>query len=186
MKNIQESNIFYKRINRFTDNINFVKEEFETFDFNDNLKSNKIEELEFTNYLSSNQCDKYYLLLDICKKLYENYNNINKLFIADEFDPHRYHSKRVYDIMNTVNNKQIDKKIIIYKFKCKKDPAIQFYVSKENKSLKLYLIDIYHIVIETINIRTGKADRVAIYNKRKKCSFDIKKIQEELSKSTEK
>ncbi len=180
MKNIQENNILQKRINRFETNTTFIEEPFEVFDFNENLKSNKIEELEFTNYLSSNQCNKYFILLEICKKLYENYNNINKLFITDEFDSHRYHAKRVYDIMNMVNNKEIDKKTTIYKLKSKTDPEIQFYVAREENILKLQLIDVYHIVIEAENKKNGKTDRVGIYTARSKCGFDIKEIQEKL------
>lgn len=174
---MQESNIFYRRINRFSNNVYSIKEKYNSFDFNDNLKSNKIEELQFTNFLSSNQCEKYFLLSDICTKLYKNYNNLNKIFVADEFDPNRYNSKRVFDIINVVNDKKINKKTTIYKFKCKKNPAIQFYISKENNILKLYLIDIYHLVIEATNQRTGKTDRVATYKKRERCNFDIKEIQ---------
>ena len=178
----ENNNIFYKRINRFSNNVRFVKEEYHSFDFNNNLRSSKFEDLEFTNYLSSNQCNKYFTLLEICKNLKMNYS-INKLFIPDEFDSNRYNSKRVYDIINKVNNKIVNKTITIYKLKCKIDPAIQFYVSKESNSLKLYLIDLYHIVIETINYRTGKADRVAIYKKRKKCNYDIKNIDVQLQKN---
>ena len=160
---MQENNIFYLRKNRFSDRVKYIGEEYKSFDFNHNLKSNKIEELEFTNFLSSNQCNKYYLLVDICKKLFNNYKNVNKLFIPDEFDSERYNSKRVYDIINIVNGEEIDKKIIIYKFKSKEDQEIQFYVSKEGEALKLYLIDIYHIAIEATNRKIGKADRKKIY-----------------------
>ena len=179
---MQKNNILYKRINRFSNNTRFVKEEYNKFDFNNNLKSNKIEELKFTNYLSSNRCNKYFLLLEICAELYKNNNSINKIFVLDEFDPYRYHSKRVYDIMNTVNYKKIKKKTIIYKLKSRVDPAIQFYVVREKNILKLCLIDIYHIVIETVNKKIGKADRVTIYSKREKCNYDIKNIQKKLNK----
>jgi len=180
LKNIQENNILRKRVNRFGTNTTFEEELFEIFDFNKNLKSDKIEELEFTNYLSSNQCDKYFILLEICKKLYENFNNINKLFVTDEFDSHRYNAQRVYDIMKAINNREIDKTTTIYKLKNKEDPEIQFYVSREKNILKLQLIDVYHIVIETVNRKNGRTDRKGIYNARANCKFDIKEIQEEL------
>jgi hypothetical protein len=183
---MQENNILYKRVNRFSANVGFEKEEYNLFEFNGNLKSDKIESLEFTNYLSSDKCKKYFLLLEICKAINNKYSNINKYFIADEFDSHRYNAKRVYDIIEAVNNKIIDKSVVVYKFKCKKDAAIQFYVIKEDKILKLCLIDIYHIVIEATNKKIGKADRKGIYEARKKCSFNIRELQKELNKVSDK
>lgn len=180
---MQESNVFYLRKNRFSNNRIYESEEYTEFDFNNNLKSDKFEELEFTNFLSSNQCKKYNLLLEICQKLYSNCKNLNKLFIPDEFDSGKHNSKRVYDIISAVNNKKIDNKQVIYKLKNKDDKEIQFYISKENSILKLYLIDIYHIVIEATNGKIGKADRKGIYKARKKCHYDIKEIQKELIKS---
>lgn len=177
---MQENNVFYLRKNRFSNDVKYVDEGYTEFDFNNNLKSNKIEELEFTNYLSSNQCNKYYVLFDICQKLYNNYKNLNKLFVPDEFDSGKYNSKRVYEIISVVNNREIEQKQIIYKFKNKNDKEIQFYISKENNVLKLYLIDIYHIVIEATNYKNGKADRKGIYKARKKCHYDIKEIQDKL------
>ena len=179
---MQGNNIFYKRINRFKSNVSFVEEEYKTFDFNNNLKSDKIEDLEFTNYLSSNQCKKYSLLLNICKNLYNNCD-ISKSFIADEFNWNKYNSKRVQDIINAVNNKTIKSNALVYKLKHRKDPEIQFYVLKEKNSLKLYLIDVYHLAIEAVNAKTGKADRKGIYKARKNNSFDIKEIQRQLHKN---
>lgn len=178
MKNIRENNRFYKRINRYKINERFIEESFNKFDFNNNLKSDKIDELEFINFLSSDKCNKYFILVDICRKLTQNYNNINKLFIPDEFDSSRCNSQRVYDIINVVNDEEVNRKVVIFKFKCKEDPEIQFYVSKEENILKLRLIDVYHIAIEAVNKKIGKADRKGIYEKRKKCKFNINKITE--------
>lgn len=186
MKNIQENNIFYKRVNRFSLNPKFKAEEYNTFDFNNNLKSDNLEDLEFTNYLSSNKCSKYYLLLEICKEIQNRYSSFNKYFIPDEFDSHKYNAKRVYDIINAVNTRKIDNTKMIYKFKCKKDPEIQFYIIKEDKVLKLSVIDIYHIVIGATNSKTGRNDRKGIYRARKKCTFDIKNVQEQLNIPTDK
>jgi len=183
---MQENNVFYVRKNRFTSNVKYDQEEYSSFDFNNNLKSDIIDVLEFTNYLSSNQCNKYFLLTEICKKLYINYKNLNKYFVPDEFNANRHNSQRVFDIMDVVNNDTINRKLLIYKLKCRSDDELQFYVSIENKTMKLYLIDVYHIVIEATNHRIGKANRKQIYEKRKKCSYDIKEIQNELDKCSDK
>lgn len=183
---MQENNIFYKRVNRFSNNISYQKEEYDSFDFNGNLKSDKFEELEFTNYLSSNGCNKYFLLLEICEKINNNIINFNKYFIPDEFDSSKYSSKRVFNIINAINKRNVPKETLIYKFKSKKDPEIQFYAVLDNRVLKLYAIDIYHLIIEAINKKTGKADRFGIYNKRKNCSYDIAEIKKELNKKSDK
>lgn len=182
---MQENNVFYQRVGRFTSQPKAKKEEFEKFEFNNNLKSNKIEELEFTNYLSSNKCNKYFVLLEVCKNLYNNCY-INKYFVVDNFNWTKLNAKRVQDIINTINCEQIKENTVIYKLKNKEDQEIQFYVTKENNTLKLQLIDIYHIAIEAINVRTGKADRKGIYKARKNSSFDIKEIQKQLNTETDK
>ena len=46
--------------------------------------------------------------------------------------------------------------------------------------LKLYLIDLYHLGIEAVNRKTGRRDLKGIYQARKKCEYDIKKINENL------
>lgn len=178
---MQENNIFYKRINRFSKNTRFEKETFEVFDFNNNLKSDKIEELEFTNFLSSDKSQKYFNLLNICDELMKKNISINKLFIFDEFDSSKYNAKRVYEIINKVNNSEINPQKLIYKLKSKDDPAIQFYILKEGNRLKLELIDVYHLVIKAINKKTGKVNAKQVYIKRKKCNYNIINIANKLA-----
>lgn len=180
-------NRFLKRENRFT-NPTFVNEEYYVFDFNNNLKSNHLQQLEFTNYVSSNKCKKYMTLEEICKRIYKNEKEWEKLFVADEIDISKNVPKleRIYKIISNVNNDIVDKKELILKFKYIDDMEIQFYIKNNNGTLKLYLIDLYHIGIEATNNKNGRTDRKGIYRARKKCNFDIRAIQEELNKSADK
>lgn len=180
------SNRFTKRIDRFT-NPRFVEEEYSEFDFNNNIKSDNIEELFFTNYTSSNICNKYIKLEEICVKIANNNNEWSKAFVADEIEIKNDLPKlnRIYEIMKIVNSKEINREDIILKFKNTEDQEIQFYIKQEDGKLKLYLIDIYHLGIEAKNKRTGRTDMKGMYKARKKCSYDIIKINKKIQQQEE-
>ena len=174
-------NRFNKRINRFG-SPTFVEEEYRGFDFADNLKSNNFPELYFTNFLSSNLCNKYLKLADICTKIKLNNNEWVKMFVADEIEIKTDIPKinRLYKIISLVNNKEINRNELVLKFKNLEDKEIQFYIKHENGSLKLCLIDLYHLGIEAVNKKINKADIRSIYNARKKCNYDISNINSKL------
>ena len=184
LENRQTINV---RTNRFK-NPKMIVQQYEKFDFNNNIKSDHIKELEFTNFVKTNTCKKYCTLLDICKKINNNEKEWDKLFVADEIDINVEIPKlhRLYKILNAVNNKEINRKELILKFKYIEDKEIQFYIKKENETLKLYLIYLYHIGIEAVNRKIGIADRKKIYRARKECKCDIKEIQNELNNNTDK
>lgn len=173
-------NRFQKRVNRFK-NPTFVDEEYKEFDFNNNLKSSHIPELYFTNFVSSNLCGKYIKLTDICIKIKANNNEWIKMFIPDEIEISRDIPKinRLYKIISIVNDREIDRKELILKFKNLEDKEIQFYIKNENGILKLYLIDLYHLGIEAENKKIHRKDAKGIYNARKKCNYNIAKINNE-------
>lgn len=177
-------NRFVKRVNRFT-NPRFFEEEYTEFDFNNNIKSNNIQELSFTNYTSSNTCNKYLKLEEICMKIANNNNEWAKMFLADEIEIKTDIPKinRIYEIIKIVNGKEIDRESIILKFKNNEDKEIQFYIKKEKRKLKLYLIDLYHLGIEAENKKTGRIDLKGIYKARKKCSYDIININEKMKRT---
>lgn len=181
-------NILKVKVDRFKSSVRFEEREYEKFDFNGNLKSDHIEDLQFTNYTSSNICNKYLKLKEICQIINEDSKQIDKLFLPTETDISTDIPKmnRIYKIINAVNNKEIERKELIIKCMCFEDKAIQFYIRKEDNILVLYLIDLYHIGIEGENKDTGRTDRVGIYNASKKFTYDIKDINQELNKISDK
>lgn len=184
---VPKINTIQARVNRFN-NPKWVTKQYNSFDFNNNLKSNNFSDLEFTNYVSSKECKKYKDLKDICFKIFCNKNELDNLFMADELDNNVSVSKRkrLWNILNKINNTTISHDEIILKFKNKIDKEIQFYIKDDNGIFKLYMIDIYHIGIEATNKKTGRADRRGIYKARKKCNFDIIEIQKELNSKSDK
>ena len=184
---ILKENQIQLRVNRFN-SPTFIVEAYNSFDFNNNLKSVHLKDLEFTNYVSSKECKKYKDLQNICTRINHNKNELENLFIADELENNTSVLKyeRLLKILSAINNRQITQNEIILKFKNIVDNEIQFYIKNENGTFKLYMVDMYHIGIEAVNRKTGRADRKGIYNARKKYSCDIVEIQNELTKSTDK
>lgn len=182
-----KKNTIQLRVNRFN-NPTFISEGYNSFDFNKNLKSVHLKDLEFTNYVSSKECKKYKDLQDICIRINRNKNELENLFIADELgnDTSILKYERLLKILSAINDRQIDQEEVILKFKNIADNEIQFYIKNENGNFKLYMIDMYHIGIEAVNRKTGRADRKGIYKARKECSCDIAEIQKKLNKSSDK
>lgn len=147
-----ETYIFRKRIDRFA-NPRLVEEEYTEIDFNNNLISVCYDELRFTNFTRSDACKKYLHLKDICSKITENAQELEVLFKADELDISADIPKcnRMYAIISKANNNKINRNDLILKFKNRLDPEIQFFIKKEHTILKVYLIDLYHLMIEAYN-----------------------------------
>lgn len=172
------NNIFTIREERFKIP-RFRKEYVNGFSFNNMLKSDNFEELQFTNFVKSENTNKYNDLKEICNKVANNYYELDKLFSADEIDINIDIPKlnRVFNILEKANENSIDRKKLILKYKNKKDKEIQFYIMNENGNYKLMLVDLYHLVIEATNVKTGRKDLKGIYKFHKNYSYNINNIQ---------
>lgn len=175
----KEKNIFQLRVNKYS-NERFKKEEYSEFNFNNCLKSDNFEDLQFTNHVKSKEVKKYKLLLDICIELSKNSDVIDKKFEATEIEPSMNKRKleRLYEIIRRVSKEKVDCTNQILKFKNKQDKEIQIFVKKEEDSLKLYLIDLYHLYMEVPNFKTGRCDLSGIYKNHKNLQHCISSIAE--------
>ena len=57
---------------------------------------------------------------------------------------------------------------------------MQFYIKKDEKTLEVCLIDLYHLAIDAKNFKIGRYDLPGRYNVHKKCQYDISNIVLEL------
>lgn len=175
-----ESNRFTLRTNRFKSAI-FNQEEYDFIDFNGNLKSVNLEELKFTNFVNSSEKKIYKELKEICISLLTSNTIFNNSFLADEIKELKSKKiQRLYDIISKVNGRKVKPEEAILKFKNKNNPELQFYIKKDGKILKVFLIDLYHLGIDAKHKAFGKYDLVGRYNAYKKCKYDIANIQLEI------
>ena len=88
-------------------------------------------------------------LKDIYSKITENAQELEVLFKVDELDISADIPKcnRMYAIISKANNNKINRNDLILKFKNRLDPEIQFFIKKEHTILKVYLIDLYYLMI---------------------------------------
>lgn len=164
---------FLLRRGRFSE-ITSTKIEYKYLDFGNSLNSIKDEALIFTNFSTSAEKKEYKIIkqnyIDNRKGL-----TIANKYIIDELEPDEK-VKRLINIINNQNNSDYKLSDInnIFKFKHKECSALHIYVEKDNDTLKILLIDLFHLSI--------KAD---IYsNKKKVKSGDLKKIYEKNSKNS--
>lgn len=142
---------------------------YKEFNFNGNLHSEKIEEEKFTNYLKSYENKLFKLLNEIFDKLYFGNYSFLEEFELDLYEAYEesFESKRLRRIVMKINNMKNEEEIpkILYKFKPTKKEreknkwynGIRLYVSADTDgSIKLYLIDIYHLAINAFNSKTKK------------------------------
>lgn len=174
------SNRFTLRINRFQDAI-FNQEEYDLIDFNGNLKSVNLEKLNFTNFVNSSEKKIYKELKDICISVVTSNSMFNNCFIADEIKVSSSKKiERLYNIISEVNGIEVKSEETILKFKNKNNPELQFYIKKDGKILKVFLIDLYHLGMDARHRAFGRYDLVGRYNVYKKCKYDIANIQLEI------
>lgn len=164
---------------------------FDEFVFNGNWHSEKIGDEKFTNYIKSYE-NKYYIVLDkIFEKLYnDNYNFLDE-FELDEYEASEFtsQSKRLKRIIKKANNIKEEVELpAIHKFKPTRKQrkidkiydGIRLFVSEDDEQgiIELYLVDLYHLAIDSENYSIGMHDLNKLYKSKEDFSKCISKTSD--------
>ena len=148
---MQHGNLFSSRHNSLLTRSRDVSRIF----INDSLKSIDIADLKFINFLKSNLCQEYVLL----SRYIEFINNNDFSFLEEDFYNSEFttgvKSKNdrlktlIFETSNTVL--EDDDLINIVKYKNRTKKGLQLFIKYDNNcnAGRIYLIDLYHLVIPT-------------------------------------
>ncbi len=160
-KQFKSNNIISNRSNKKNNHIadrSILDFGDDKFNFDDALKSVNIPIWSFTNYFK-NRKD---VMFKFTKREYSKLlNGTADLDNEYEFKTLEFNGsinlQKYLDIYSETIGYTITQLPIIYRFKNINNANLQFYVSSENKKIKVIFIDIYHLGILANDSETGKS-----------------------------
>ncbi len=149
-----------------------------------NYSINVADEL-FTNFISSNpnaDIKQKECLQKLKNKFIKNFDIFETGFEIIELIGDNQNLKRLLNIINTYPDINLTSCAGIIKCKSKHNTEFQLYLTRQDETLNIILLDLYHLGLPANNlirgnlIRNGEDNIRKIYNKRKNRSFCISNL----------